>query len=71
MMTAGIVSYLHTLGTAMCRDDSINFTTLSYQTVSTNVNTIHACLQNDGDLDVGRFGNHQNCAFIIQNNILV
>ena len=54
-MTAGIVSYVCTLGTTICGNDSINFTTLSYQTASTNNNnTIRTCLQNDGGLDMGR-----------------
>lgn len=43
-----------TTGTMICGNNSINFTTLSYQMTSNGTSTVHACLQNDGDLDMGR-----------------
>lgn len=44
------------LGTTICGNDSINFTTL--QTTSDSDGTIHTCLQSDEDLDTGRLDDH-------------
>ena len=46
-----------TVGTTVCGYDSINFTTL--QIYPNNNNTVQACLQNDGDLGIGRLGSYQ------------
>lgn len=49
-----ILSYRASLGTTICGNDSIDFTTL--QTMPNNADTKRACLQSDRDLDVGRLG---------------
>ena len=55
------------VGTTVCGTDSINFTTLPINKTT----TVQACLQSDGDLDIGRLGINLPFELSLKYNILL